>query len=135
MAVIADIQHEDGYLHVSFQGKALRIRDGFERAIESHQKQIVEATARHECRLVLLDLTQVSGSIGVTEEHLAATCTIKYWPPGMRLALVPSPTFFADPGRHLERVARNRGAAVQVFADVPAAQAWLTANRPTALSA
>lgn len=136
MATITAIEPENGYLHVRFSGEAARIRNGFESALASHRTLLLAACEKYDCRKVLLDLTAVSRSIGLTEEHLAATVMVKYWPPGLRIAFVPSQSYFADSGRHMERVARNRGAALQIFEDAETAKAWLTADqRPSALSA
>lgn len=136
MATIRAIEPVDGYLYVRFSGEALRIREGFESALAAHHILIKAACEKYGCRRVLLDLRNVTRSIGLTEEHITAALAIKRWPPGQRVAFVPSESYFADSGRHMERVARNRGAALQIFEDINEAKSWLTADqRLDALSA
>ena len=128
MATIRTIEPVDGYLYVRFSGEALRIRDGFESAVAAHHILIKTACEKYGCRKVLLDLRNVTRSIGLTEEHIAAAVAIKQWLPGQRVAFVASDSYFADAGGHMERVACNRGAALQIFRHIDEAKAWLTAE-------
>ncbi len=125
MATISTITPRNGYLHVYFEGQAARIGTGIERALAGHRDKVVAACREHQCRKVLLDLTALRGKITVLEEHLAARIIVKEWPPGTQVAMVSSPEYLANEGKHLERVAQNRGAALRLFNCFDDAEAWL----------
>ncbi len=126
MASISAVLMENGYLYIRFQGAAKSLHTGMERALEDHRDKVVGLCREYACQKVLLDLTAVEGTIGMLEEHLAACVIIKEWPPGAHVALVPAPTYFASGGKHLERVASNRGAAIRLFKSIEDAKTWLT---------
>jgi hypothetical protein len=77
----------------------------------------------HEHRRLLLDMRELEGMGGITEEHLFGT-TLSEISHGLRISILHSPGQ-AEPEGHLETVLSNRGASVKVFTDNVSAVEWI----------
>ena len=126
MATISAITQENEYVYVRFEGLAARRGTGIERALVRHQTKVFKVCRQNNLRSVLLDLTALKGSVTVLEEHLVAQVIVQHWPPGSQVAMVTAPEYLANKGKHLERVAQNRGASLRLFDTIEDAKSWLT---------
>jgi hypothetical protein len=104
------------YLRVTLCGPS--IQGGLLRLLE----RIVAETKSRDIWLVLLDLLALQTPVGTYEKYQVGIELVRIADRRMRLAGVGRPELV---DHFFETVARNRGGAVAVFTDEPAALRWL----------
>ena len=88
-------------------------------------KQVAEATEKHKCSRVLIDVTGLTGEIGIMDLHdlgVELAALQKYF---TRIAMLVRPDQLL-PDRFMQNVVRNRGLDGTGFVDLSEAEAWLT---------
>jgi hypothetical protein len=110
------VQETDGYLSIKAVGpySLIDLRDLFDRVK-------AESEMRAD-RGVVLDVTEVAGTIPVMDMHVLGEHCSRVWKLQCRIAIVAQE---GGLNKFFENVARNRGVQVAVVPNLGAAIAWL----------
>lgn len=118
MAIHYDFHHEAEWLRVTVKG----FDESLEEAMAYGQAVIAEAF-RHRCRRILCDERELEYRLSVLDTYALAQAIVQSLPGVARVAIVHPPE--AETADFFETVVSNRGMLLRVFADLPAAEAWL----------
>lgn len=126
MSIDVEIQQKEGFLNVRVTGRfsLAEANDGLIR--------IFEAVARHGATRVLVDCSDLQGSITTMENFAHATFGAEMMDEFSELGVSRTTRFayvtvgaFSDPRKFAETVAVNRGLDVRTFDNVDDALQWL----------
>jgi len=117
MQLEMQVQETNGHLSIKAVGpySLVGLRDLFDRVKAESEKRVD--------REVILDVTEVAGTIPVMDMHVLGEHCSRVWKLQFRIAIVAQEDGL---NKFFENVARNRGVQVAVVPNQGAAIAWLT---------
>lgn len=115
------IERREGYVFARYGGEYSL------QGLFSQSVMLFERVQRDGDRLMLVDLTELTGHLSIAARYLVASRLYKYWRPGFRVAAIVLPGQLV-PDLFGQVVLKNLNMGVKAFTDPGEALAWLLAD-------